>query len=504
MGRHTQLERPAALEDLPASPAGPITAPATVAGAASRDAPLSWAETARVVLPAFVLTRVAVLVAGIAGAALWGIHTDEVYDPAGLTTGLGALTDRLVAPFARWDAVWFLDIANHGYPTSYLPRTAFFPLYPGLLRAGSVVGSPLLAGLLISTVCAYGGAMLLHRMTELELGRRAARASVWVLLVFPGSLWLTAVYSEGLFLLISVGCLYAARERQWMVVAVLGALAATTRSAGIVLVVPILVIAWQQQTGRSGPSPRALGVAALAGVVLLSLAAQLPWVVLLVPALAAAAYVLQRGPRTADADALERPRLLDPDRLRALSGPAAAAAMVAVGLLTFLVGLRLAGHTWTVSFDQQQEWGRRNVGPIDGVVRSGRSAVDGLEQLFGPKVSPAIITPNAEWMNPLLLVFLVLGLAALVGVARRLPPAYAAYAGCALLLPLSAPVVSTGGEPLMSLPRFLGVLFPLAMWAGWWLTRGRWQRTRMVVLGVVGIGLLMLVTELTTRWVFVA
>jgi hypothetical protein len=75
--------------------------------------------------------------------------------------------------------------------------------------------------------------------------------------------------------------------------------------------------------------------------------------------------------------------------------------------------------------------------------------------------------------------------------------------GCALLLPLSAPAVG-GGEPLMSLPRFLGVLFPLAMWAGWWLTRGPRRRERQVVLLVVGLGLLAVFSALTARWSFVA
>jgi hypothetical protein len=460
MGRHTQLERPAALGDVQDAPRRRGDAAATRGGGrpdGPRPAPLSWRGTARAVLPAFLVTRLVTLIAGVVGAGLWGIHdADAVYDPAGLTTGLGGVVDRLVAPYARWDAVWFLDIANQGYPTSYAPRTAFFPLYPVLINVGGfVVGSPLIAGLAISTACAYGGAMFVHRLTELELGRPAAGMAVWALLVFPGSLWLTAVYSEGLFLLLSAGCLYFARERRWAAAAVLGALAAATRSAGVVLVVPILVMAWQgrasteERTGWPAPRPAATG------------------------------------------------------GLRPFRDPLLAAAAVVGGLLVFVVGLRLAGHPWTVSFDQQQEWGRRNVGPVDGIVRSVRAAGDGLSQLFGSGIAPDPATPNAEWMNPLLLVFLVVALAALAGVARRLPAAYAAYVGAALLLPLSAPAVA-GGEPLMSLPRFIGVLFPLAMWAGWWLTRGRRQRARQAVLGVVGLGLLALVSELTARWLFVA
>jgi hypothetical protein len=58
---------------------------------------------------------------------------------------------------------------------------------------------------------------------------------------------------------------------------------------------------------------------------------------------------------------------------------------------------------------------------------------------------------------------------AVVGTLRRLPPAYGAYVVAALALPLSYPV---GPQPLMSLPRFLAVLFPLFMWLGAWLADG--------------------------------
>ena len=56
------------------------------------------------------------------------------------------------------------------------PQAAFYPLYPLLMRAGGwVVGSPLLAGVLISLACFLGALVLLHRLVALELGS-AARA----------------------------------------------------------------------------------------------------------------------------------------------------------------------------------------------------------------------------------------------------------------------------------------------------------------------------------------
>ena len=47
----------------------------------------------------------------------------------------------------------------------------------------------------------------------------------------------------------------------------------------------------------------------------------------------------------------------------------------------------------------------------------------------------------------------------------------------ALALPLSYPV---GPQPLMSLPRFVAVLFPLTIWLAVWMT-GRVLRERLVI-----------------------
>src|SRR5262249_33409698 len=50
------------------------------------------------------------------------------------------------------------------------------------------------------------------------------------------------VYSEALYLALSVGCIYAARTNRWAWAGCLGALGAATRSAGVLLVVPLVVM----------------------------------------------------------------------------------------------------------------------------------------------------------------------------------------------------------------------------------------------------------------------
>jgi hypothetical protein len=417
----------------------PVAAPAPALAA-------SWTETARAVLPAFLVTRLLVLVAGALAVAIWGIvPVDDVYDPQGRTTALGEPLSTIIAPLARWDSAWLLDVADVRYPAGYEPRTAFFPLYPLLVRVLGFALTPLVAGLVLSAVAAFGGAMLVHRIAERELGRRVADRAVWALLLFPGSLWLSAVYTEGLFLLLAAGCILAAHQGRWLLAGMLGALASATRSAGIVLAAVLVVVWWEQRRA-----------------------------------------------------ALHERRPL-PDAPAA----ALAAGMVPLGLVAFLVGLALAGHPWTAPFDVQAEWQRQTTAPWVGAWDGLVAGWHGAGQVLGLERAPAEGMLGLARLNVALLLCLVGALLCLAGTARRLRPSLTAYAGLALLLPLCSPASADGGtQPLMSLPRFVGVLFPLAIWLAWWLDRrgAGWRWT----LALAGGGLLALVSALTARWTFVA
>ena len=93
--------------------------------------------------------------------------------------------------------------------------------------------------------------------------------------------------------------------------------------------------------------------------------------------------------------------------------------------------------------------------------------------------------------------FLLVAVPAIVGVLRRLPLAYGAYVLAALALPLSYPVAA---QPLMSLPRFLLVLFPLFMWLGAFLERR--PRSRFILLGVSVLALAFFAGQFATwHWV---
>src|SRR5256885_4545563 len=105
-----------------------------------------------------------------------------------------------------------------------------------------VTRSDVIAAALVSLAAFLVALVALHRLTELELGAAAARRTVILVAFFPAAVFFSAAYTESLFLALSVGVLLAARRERWALAGVLGALAAATRSAGVLLIVPALIM----------------------------------------------------------------------------------------------------------------------------------------------------------------------------------------------------------------------------------------------------------------------
>ena len=149
-----------------------------------------------------------------------------------MTHDLGWVTDV----WARWDSVWFLRIAEHGYGAAQRgAAAAFYPLYPLALAAlGRVLGGHyVLAGIVISLAATLGSFALLYRLAEPKLGADGARRAVLYLAVFPTALFLQAVYSESLFLLLALASLALAERRRNLPARIAAGLANLTRSLGL-------------------------------------------------------------------------------------------------------------------------------------------------------------------------------------------------------------------------------------------------------------------------------
>jgi hypothetical protein len=347
------------------------------------------------------------------------------FDDPALTHPFGGLGDMLLSPLARWDAVWYLGIAQDGYDGG--AGAAFFPLYPLLVRT-LVLPSPsegalLVSAYVVSLACFAGALWLLQRLVELELGRRVAAATVWLVALFPAAVYFGAPYSESLFLLVSVGAFYAARTGRWAWAGALAAAASATRSAGLVLVVPLVVL-WLESRPRR--------------------ARDLAWV-----------------------------------------------ALAPVGLAAYALHLGLAHGDALAFADVQDVWYREFAGPFGGAWDGAVAAWDGLRQLASGSRETVYFERAAgdpfrvAAIDLLLFGFLAFAAIAVVGAFRRLPRAYGAYALAALALPLSFPV---GPQPLMSLPRFMAVLFPLFVWLAL-VAEERGRTLPVAAASAVGLGL---------------
>jgi hypothetical protein len=388
-------------------------------------------EALRAAWRVFLPTRLAVLLVAIFAALSFGPATGGLarenaarFDDPALT---GALAEPILAPLARWDAVWYLSIADSGYGGADSPRAAFFPLYPLAIRGvgelgGGSRGALLVAAYVVALIALLAALYLLHKLVALELGRRVAASTVMLLCAFPASFFLGAPYSESLFLLASVGAVYAARTGAWHWAGVAAAAASGTRSAGVLLLVPLLVLYLygprQDRAGERPPQPRRGWLGSL------------------------------------------RP-------VHAVRGDAAWLLLAPAALAAYMAYLG-AAHGEPLAFSSVQEfWSRDFAGPLGGAWEGLVAAWAGARQLLSGSRETVYFTGAAgdpfrvAAHNLILFGFLLFGVAAAVGVLRRLPFAYGAYVVCALMLPLSFPV---GPQPLMSLPRFLVVLFPIFIW----------------------------------------
>lgn len=150
---------------------------------------------------------------------------------------------------SRWDTGFYVSIAEEGYRYSGvpLPSVAFFPLYPLIMRALSMlVDDVVIAGILISNITLLLAVILLYRLVTEEQDQSTASRSVWYLLIYPAAFFGMAVYSESLFLLFAIGALYFARRRYWELAALFGIGAALTRLLGLVVAL-MLLVEWLSQ-----------------------------------------------------------------------------------------------------------------------------------------------------------------------------------------------------------------------------------------------------------------
>lgn len=150
----------------------------------------------------------------------------------------------------RWDALWYVNIAQQGYFTG--EATAFFPLYPLLIHLVALVLGPthtLLAAMIVSNVGVLAVFIGMGLLATQELGRADAPRAIRVTAAYPLAFFMAAAYTESVFVALAVFALLFARRGAWRWAALCAFLAALTRPTGAILIAPLLWEFARQQYG---------------------------------------------------------------------------------------------------------------------------------------------------------------------------------------------------------------------------------------------------------------
>jgi len=100
-------------------------------------------------------------------------------------------------------------------------------------------------GMLISNIALLGALFVIYQLAAEIGGDEVAQRTLVYLCIFPTAFFFFPAYNESLFILLTAGAFLAMRRQRWWLAALLGLFAATTRSVGVLLVIPYLFEVWQ-------------------------------------------------------------------------------------------------------------------------------------------------------------------------------------------------------------------------------------------------------------------
>lgn len=218
---------------------------------------LAWNTTHTGWIPGFVaiaLLRTWLALLGLA-ALLTGTQLTEWARFNGLYHDVEPIPPQgqglLLAPWQRWDALWYERIARIGYSSD--ESTSFFPLFPVLMRrvATFLGGDFVLAGVIICTVAAFFAFVLLYRITAQVLDVYSAKRAVLYWAIFPTSYYLLGGYAESVMAACALATLYFAQRKIWWLTGIAAAGATLTRPVGFLVLVPVVIEVMQQAVGWS-------------------------------------------------------------------------------------------------------------------------------------------------------------------------------------------------------------------------------------------------------------
>jgi hypothetical protein len=175
-----------------------------------------------------------------------------------------------ITRLVMWDGGWYQLIATHGYGAPPVDGVwsvwPFFPLYPGLVTALHLLGSPYsFAQVVVANAALLVALAGVWRLARRHVSRTAATYAVWITALFPGAITFTMGYPDSIFLAGAVWAFLLLEERRPVAAGVAALVATAARPNGFVVVISLAVAVvvmyrrrdrdqWRTLVAVAGPS----------------------------------------------------------------------------------------------------------------------------------------------------------------------------------------------------------------------------------------------------------
>lgn len=165
------------------------------------------------------------------------------------------LSHFLLYPFANFDGIYYLLIAANGYTVN----AGFFPMFPLSIHIATLTFgnmSPFhpihyFAGILLVGIYFLFSLVFLFKLVKIDYKENITILTIFFLLIFPTSFFYAAIYSESLFLFLSLLIFYLARKKKWFLAGIAGIFLSATRLVGIMILPSLLYEYFKEEKKKS-------------------------------------------------------------------------------------------------------------------------------------------------------------------------------------------------------------------------------------------------------------
>lgn len=166
-----------------------------------------------------------------------------------------------IGDFNKFDAGWYLKIVEKGYDKYKMSEKhpaanwVFFPLYPMTIKAVHIVLPFLdysIIGILLSNIFLIIALVYMYKFCiEIKgFSSDVGLKTLFFILIYPTSLYFSIMYTESLFLLLSILSIYYVYKKKYFIALIFASLSTVTRVPGFINVFLVLMTMLYQERKR--------------------------------------------------------------------------------------------------------------------------------------------------------------------------------------------------------------------------------------------------------------